>query len=109
MKNNLKGSVEQLKGAFESLGIKIGNDLAPAIRKGADWLSNFVDKFSSMPGFARKGVIALGLFAGAIGPIILAGGILAGVISKAVKGYRDLNKTMAINSAEALLMLKQLM
>ena len=34
MKNNLKGSVEQLKGAFESLGIKIGNDLAPAIRKG---------------------------------------------------------------------------
>ena len=67
MKNNLKGSVEQLKGAFESLGIKIGNDLAPAIRKGADWLSNFVDKFSSMPGFARKGVIALGLFAGAIG------------------------------------------
>ena len=101
MKNNLKGSVEQLKGAFESLGIKIGNDLAPAIRKGADWLSNFVDKFSSMPGFARKGVIALGLFAGAIGPIILAGGILAGVISKAVKGYRDLNKTMAINSAEA--------
>lgn len=101
MKNNLKGSVEQLKGAFESLGIKIGNDLAPAIKKGADWLSNFVDKFSSMPGFARKGVIALGLFAGAIGPIILAGGILAGVISKAVKGYRDLNKTMAINSAEA--------
>ena len=106
MKNNLKGSVEQLKGAFESLGIKIGNDLAPAIRKGADWLSNFVDKFSSMPGFAS--VIALGLFAGAIGPIILAGGILAGVISKAVKGYRDLNKTMAINSAEAT-MLKQLM
>lgn len=33
--------------------------------------------------------------------MILAGGILAGVISKAVKGYRDLNKTMAINSAEA--------
>ncbi|MCH4326227.1 phage tail tape measure protein [Staphylococcus haemolyticus] len=101
MKNNLKGSIEQLKGAFESLGIKIGNDLAPSIRKGADWLSKFVDKFSSMPGFARKGIVALGLFAGAIGPVIVAGGILAGAISRAVKGYRDLNKYMAINTAEA--------
>ncbi|RAX30943.1 UNVERIFIED_CONTAM: phage tail tape measure protein, partial [Escherichia coli] len=29
MKNNLKGSIEQLKGAFESLGIQIGIDLTP--------------------------------------------------------------------------------
>lgn len=54
-----------------------------------------------MPGFARKGIVALGLFAGAIGPVIVAGGILAGAISRAVKGYRDLNKYMAINTAEA--------
>ena len=32
MRDNLKGALEQLGGAFESLGIKIGSDLTPAIR-----------------------------------------------------------------------------
>ena len=34
MRDNLKGALEQLGGAFESLGIKIGSDLTPAIRGG---------------------------------------------------------------------------
>ncbi|TJX27081.1 phage tail tape measure protein, partial [Staphylococcus haemolyticus] len=101
MRDNLLGSVEQLKGSLESLGIKVGTLLIPPIRKGVNWLSKFVDKFNTLPDFIKKGVVAFTLLASAIGPVILAGGILAGVISKAVKGYRDLNKTMAINSAEA--------
>ncbi|GEQ04572.1 phage tail tape measure protein [Staphylococcus gallinarum] len=101
MRDNLKGSIEQLKGAFETLGIQIGNDLTPAIRAGARFVTKFTEGFTKLPGWVRKSTIGLTLFAAAIGPVILAGGVLAGVISKAMHGYANLNKQMAINTAEA--------
>nr|WP_279390696.1 phage tail tape measure protein [Staphylococcus sp. NRL 21/187] len=101
MKNNLKGSLEQLGGAFESLGIQVGKDLTPAIRTGAHFVQSFVDGFNGMPGWVRKSAVALTLFVGAIGPTILAGGLLLRAISSAAKGYASLNKEMAVNSAEA--------
>lgn len=101
MKNNLKGSLEQLGGAFESLGIQVGKDLTPAIRTGAHFVQSFVDGFNGMPGWVRKSAVALTLFVGAIGPTILAGGLLLRAISSAAQGYASLNKEMAVNSAEA--------
>ncbi|MCI2773410.1 phage tail tape measure protein [Staphylococcus petrasii] len=101
MKNNLKGSLEQLGGAFESLGIQVGKDLTPAIRTGAHVVQKFVEGFSAMPGWVRKSAIAMTVFAGAIGPTILAGGLLLRAISSAAKGYASLNRQMAINTTEA--------
>ncbi|MCJ1786290.1 phage tail tape measure protein [Staphylococcus warneri] len=101
MKNNLKGSIEQLKGAFESLGIQIGKDLTPAIRAGAHMVQGFVEGFSKMPGWVRKSAIGLALFGAAIGPVVLAGGLLIRAIGSAAEGYASLNRQMAINSAEA--------
>ena len=54
MRDNLLGSVEQLKGSLESLGIKVGTLLIPPIRKGVNWLSKFVDKFNILPDFIKK-------------------------------------------------------
>ena len=102
MKNNLKGSIEQLKGAFESLGIQIGKDLTPAIRLGAHMLQGFVEGFKSMPSWVRKSAIGLALFGAAIGPVVLAGGLLLRAIGSSARGYADLNRQMAINSAEAI-------
>ncbi|WP_312632533.1 phage tail tape measure protein, partial [Mammaliicoccus sciuri] len=42
MKKNLKGALEQLGGAFESLGIQVGKDLTPMIQAGAKGLQHFV-------------------------------------------------------------------
>lgn len=101
MRDNLKGALEQLGGAFESLGIKIGEDLTPMIRGAAGVVQHFVEGFSKMPGWVRKSAIAMGVFAGAIGPVLVATGLVIGAIGKAAQGYAMLNRRMAINTAEA--------
>lgn len=101
MKKNLKGALEQLGGAFESLGIQVGKDLTPMIQAGAKGLQHFVEGFSSLPGWVRKGAIGLGLFAAATGPVLIATGLVIGAIGKAAHGYAALNRQMAINTAEA--------
>ncbi|WP_202430106.1 phage tail tape measure protein [Staphylococcus pseudintermedius] len=69
MKDNLKGALEQLNGAFESLSIQIGKDLTPTIRKGAEWLTQFTEGFSKLPNWVRKGSAGLLLFGATIGPV----------------------------------------
>lgn len=101
MKKNLKGALEQLGGAFESLGIQVGKDLTPMIQAGAKGLQHFVEGFSSLPGWVRKGAIGLGLFAAATGPVLLATGLVIGAVGKAAQGYASLNRQMAVNTAEA--------
>ncbi|RZH99234.1 phage tail tape measure protein, partial [Staphylococcus condimenti] len=76
MKNNLKGALEQLKGAFETLGIQGGKDLTPAIQGAAKGIQGFVEGFSSLPGWVRKGAIGMGLFAAALGPVALGLGLV---------------------------------
>ncbi|WP_047504180.1 phage tail tape measure protein [Staphylococcus sp. ZWU0021] len=101
MKKNLKGALEQLGGAFESLGIQVGKDLTPMIQAGAKGLQHFVEGFSSLPVWVRKGAIGLGLFAAATGPVLLATGLVIGAVGKAAQGYASLNRQMAVNTAEA--------
>ncbi|RZI03037.1 phage tail tape measure protein [Staphylococcus condimenti] len=101
MKNNLKGALEQLKGAFETLGIQVGKDLTPAIQGAAKGIQGFVEGFSSLPGWVRKGAIGMGLFAAALGPVALGLGLVLRAVGSAAKGYASLNRQMAINTAEA--------
>lgn len=101
MRDNLKGALEQLGGAFESLGIQVGNDLTPILRGAAGVVQKFVQGFSSMPGWVRKGAIGLGIFAAATGPVLIATGLMIGAVGKAAKGYAALNRQMAVNTAEA--------
>lgn len=79
MKDNLKGSLEELSGAFETLQISIGDALAPAIRAIADGMQVLVNWFNSLPG-PVKSFLAI---ASAIIGVLL---ILGSVISFAVAG-----------------------
>jgi TP901 family phage tail tape measure protein len=65
MKDNLKGSIEQLSGSVETLQIKIGTALTPTIRK-------VTDKLTSLINLASKGFDSGG-FAGALKAMIPAG------------------------------------
>jgi TP901 family phage tail tape measure protein len=44
--DNLKGSFEQLSGSVETLGIQVGTALIPALRDGADGLTDFTNDIS---------------------------------------------------------------
>ncbi|WP_458258890.1 phage tail tape measure protein [Staphylococcus hominis] len=77
MKDNLKGSLEQLHGAFESLGITIGKAFSPVLRKLADVVTAVVSKFSSLP---TPVIVITTLFVGlvaSIGPLLMLTGLLA--------------------------------
>ena len=93
MKDNLKGSLEQLHGAFESLGITIGKAFSPVLRKLADVVTAVVSKFSSLP---TPVIVITTLFVGlvaSIGPLLMLTGLLAHSIVGISEAMTLLNDT----------------
>ncbi|MGK0554468.1 phage tail tape measure protein [Macrococcus capreoli] len=76
MKNNLKGSFEQMMGSIETLGIIVGNTLSPYIRQLADFIGQLVQKFNDLPQGAQLAIIVLAAIAAAIPPILIFVGML---------------------------------
>nr|WP_141431900.1 phage tail tape measure protein [Bacillus sp. 03113] len=73
--NNVKGRIEQLKGAVETMAISLGNALLPAISKivaGLQWL---VDKFNglspAMQSFIAITAVVVAVLALIAGPILI--------------------------------------
>lgn len=122
--DNFLGSVEELSGAVETLGIKLGNEFLPHLRKIVDIGADLVRTFSSInpsvvaTGLAMAGTsaaIALtassaiklgfalrGLFA-AMGPagwIITGLSILGGLLVGVSAGYKAMN-TVSLEAANA--------
>ncbi len=84
MKDNLKGSLEQLSGAFESAGIIIGNIFSPILRKLADMITWLVEKLNGMSKGMQLTMVVLATLAAAIGPLIFAFGAFIAVIGSAM-------------------------
>ncbi|WP_436863680.1 phage tail tape measure protein [Mammaliicoccus sciuri] len=84
MKDNLKGSLEQLGGAFESAGIIIGNIFSPILRKLADTITWLVEKLNGMSKGMQITMVVLATLAAAIGPLIFAFGAFIAVIGSAM-------------------------
>ncbi len=84
MKDNLKGSLEQLGGAFESAGIIIGNIFSPILRKLADMITWLVEKLNGMSKGMQITMVVLATLAAAIGPLIFAFGAFIAVIGSAM-------------------------
>jgi TP901 family phage tail tape measure protein len=76
--DNLKGSIEQLKGAIESAMIVIGSIFAPAIRMLADLVAGLVNRFLDLPKGVQTAIAAFigitGAIVGAASAIVLFGG-----------------------------------
>ncbi|MFO3694314.1 phage tail tape measure protein [Staphylococcus felis] len=80
MEGGIGGSIRKMKSAIESMAISIGDVLAPHIRRAADFLAMLADKFTSMPEWIKTGVVGLGIFAAALGPLILTAGMFTAAL-----------------------------
>lgn len=80
MEGGIGGSLRQMKSAIESLAISIGDVLAPHIRRAADFLAMLANKFTAMPGWIKTGVVGIGIFAAALGPLILTTGLFTSAV-----------------------------
>ncbi|MBJ8276924.1 phage tail tape measure protein [Staphylococcus pseudintermedius] len=80
MEGGIGGSIRKMKSAIESMAISIGDVLAPHIRRATDFLAMLADKFTSMSGWVKTGVVGLGVFAAALGPLILTTGMFTAAL-----------------------------
>jgi TP901 family phage tail tape measure protein len=80
MKDNLKGALEEMQGALETAAIAIGDALAPAVRKVADWIKNLANGFNGLSD-SMKSTIAISAAIGSALAIIggVVGFIIAGI------------------------------
>jgi len=122
--DNFLGSIEEFSGAVETLGIKLGNEFLPHLRKIVDIGADLVRAFSSLnPSVVATGVAMVGTSAGialtassaiklgfalrglfaAMGPagwIITGLSILGGLLVGVSAGYKAMN-TVSLEAANA--------
>jgi TP901 family phage tail tape measure protein len=114
MKDNLKGTLEELSGSFETMQISIGTALAPAISTIAEALQTVTDKFNSLSPHTQKfiaigaalaavltGIIAaIGFLMIGIGGLITAIGVIGLPIAAAIAAVIALGAVFAIAYAK---------
>lgn len=83
MQDNLSMAVEQLGGAFETLGIRIGDVLTPIIRSFVEWLTGVVEKIGQLDPTILKIVTAIAALSAALGPLLLIGAKVLTLIASA--------------------------
>ncbi|UYL94006.1 tape measure protein [Geobacillus phage vB_GthS_PK3.6] len=91
MKDNLKGSLEELQGAFETAQITIGNALAPAIQKVAGYIQQLVDWFNNLSPSAQKTIATIGAVAAVLATLGAGIGVILGIIGMAASGIGALS------------------
>jgi len=79
--NNFKGSVEQLKGSLETLGISIGLLFLPYLRKITDYLTDLTNKFTTIDPAIQKVILVVSGIAAAIGPVLMVLGAMSSGLS----------------------------
>lgn len=67
------GSLSRLQNIAQALGAELGESLTPVIDGVADLLGNLFDEFEKMPDSVKQGIVAVGAFVAALGPMILLG------------------------------------
>lgn len=80
MQDNLQSKVEQLGGSLESLAIKLADYIVPSLQKFVEWLTNLVDKFTSLNPETQKAILIFAAISAAIGPVLTTLGKLTSSI-----------------------------
>jgi TP901 family phage tail tape measure protein len=82
--NNLNGAIEQLKGAFETFMISIGDALLPAVKSLVAGLSSITDWFNSLSPTTKKVIAIILAVTFVITGLIAVVGVLIGVLGALV-------------------------
>jgi TP901 family phage tail tape measure protein len=80
MKDNLKGTIDELQGSFETLMITMGTALTPAIEKVVGVIQGLLDKFNALPQGVQTTIAVIAgiatVFALIAGPVLMFIGML---------------------------------
>ncbi|MCE4965308.1 phage tail tape measure protein [Staphylococcus chromogenes] len=93
MNNNLKGAIEQLGGAFESLSIRITQTNGGPLTALVKMLTNVITWMSNLPGPVLQAIVIFAGLAAAIGPVLIMTGAMANGITGIATAMTVLNGT----------------
>jgi len=82
--NNFNGSLEQLKGSLETAAIVFGTLIIPRLKEFVDNITEWINKLMELSPWQQKLIVGIGLFAAALGPVILIIGGLIGAVGNIV-------------------------
>ncbi|MBE6089541.1 MAG: phage tail tape measure protein [Clostridium beijerinckii] len=99
MQDNLKGSIEAMKGSIETAAIKIGDVLAPMIKSCAGWIADLVNKFSALSPETQAFIVKMALVAAAIGPVLIVLAKLIESVRTVISVFTGISKIASIVSA----------
>lgn len=84
MMGNLSGSIEQMKGAIESLMIKLGEALIPTINQITQLITKIVEKLNTMSDEQVQQIVKIGAIVAAIGPLLMIVGKVITIIGSVI-------------------------
>lgn len=117
-------AIEELKGSLETAGIIIGDTIAPVIQKLAEFITNLVNKFSTLPSWVQQAVVIFGALLAVAGPLLtiigqvslgisaltgffskttIAGKAVSGMLGVLKTGFGALFKVIAANPVIAII------
>jgi TP901 family phage tail tape measure protein len=99
MQDNLKGSVEAMKGSIETAAIKIGDVLAPMIKQCANYIADLVNKFSALPKETQEFIVKIALVAAAVGPVLIILAKLIESVRTVISVFTGITKIVNVVSA----------
>ncbi|MEK3710641.1 phage tail tape measure protein [Bacillus sp. FSL K6-1005] len=114
MKQGIGGALENLGGAFETLTIMIGDELAPFVQSLADNITDLINWFNNLSEGAKRFVAVSGLIIGGLAGFIALTGAAVAIIGSLISAtgtivtaFSALATTMGMTSGALLLLLGQ--
>ncbi|GED71361.1 hypothetical protein BRE01_50630 [Brevibacillus reuszeri] len=87
MQDNAKGGLIELNSAIESVSLQVANILLPVFRDIVELVTNVVEWFASFDEKTQKIIVGVGVFAAAIGPVLIGLGSLITTVGSIVQAF----------------------
>ncbi|MGG4499023.1 phage tail tape measure protein [Brevibacillus reuszeri] len=87
MQDNAKGGLTELNSAIESVSLQVADILLPVFRDIVELVTNVVEWFASFDEKTQKIIVGVGLFAAAIGPVLIGLGSLITTVGSIVQAF----------------------
>ena len=101
MSDNLKGRLTELGSALEGIGIKIYENMQPALEKAVELAQKLADKFMALSPEMQNTIVVIAAVAAAIGPVILVLGAFVSAIGTIVGAIGSMMVAFSAGGAAA--------
>jgi hypothetical protein len=99
--DNVKGRIEQLKGAVETASISIGQGLLPTIDKIVAGVQNMTDGFNALSPELQQTIVKTALVGAGVTGLVAAFGVTLAVTGAAITGFGALTTAFGVATGSA--------